>query len=272
MVHLDDIYIDVHTHLFTNDEVSKINKCRILAINAGVDYETDLRVLYHYINNENLIPALGIHPENISNVITVQKSLELIPLFELPISEVGLDYFWIKDRELRKKQIEILEKILEIADKGSRPVILHIRGGMSDFINVIRSYNVKFAIHAYEGSLKDALKVVEIGGYISFPPVILRDKNRQYIMKNIPIDRILTETDSPYLSFEKGRKGEPCDVKYTIDFMSNEFGLRMSEVITNNFKHFVGNYLESAFQERRRVITYIEGILSNGSNKKTLQD
>ena len=113
---------------------------------------------------------------------------------------------------------------------------------MNDFLNMISSYKVKFVIHAFEGNVKTANKVIELGGMISIPPVIVRDKQRQEVVKNIDLDYILTETDSPFLGPEKMSRNKPCNVVYTIRKISELKGVDEKEVIKkieDNFKKLI---------------------------------
>ncbi len=235
--------IDIHAHLESKELKNRINeilsKCEIKIINAGVDLDTDLQTLELANKYNNVIyPAIGFHPEYVEKA---DKELDnILPLIDkaIAISEVGLDYFWIKDDKLRKKEIEVLSTFLEIGEKKNKPVILHIRGGMNDFLQLIPSYKLIFIIHAFEGSAKIAKKILDLGGYISFPPIIVRDKLRKEIAKEVPLDKLFTETDSPFLGPEKGKINEPCNVSITIDELSKIKGVDKDEIEKQIEKNF----------------------------------
>ncbi|BFH72455.1 TatD family hydrolase [Sulfurisphaera javensis] len=238
--------IDVHAHIdtkeFDKDRDEIVRKCNILIVNAGVDLESNLKSLDLEKKYNNVIAAVGFHPEFIKDKINeVEKCLQLTKNAKI-ISEVGIDYYWIKEEEYRKKQIEILAKFLEIGEKDQKPVIIHVRGGLSDLINLIESFKVKFVIHAFEGSIKNAKKIIDLGGYISVPPILLRDKQRQEIVKNIDLEYILTETDSPFMAHEKMIRNEPCNVKLTIEKLAELKKMNKEEIekkIEDNFKKLV---------------------------------
>ena len=237
--------IDAHSHIdvkdFDNDREEVLKKCDIVVVNAGVDLESNLKSLELEKKYSNVIAAIGFHPEFIKDKIDeVDKCLELTKKARI-ISEIGLDYFWVKEEESRKKQKEILSKFLEIAEKDRKPALIHLRGGFSDLISIISSYKVKFAIHAFEGSIKNANKVIDLGGLISIPPILVRDKNRQEVVKNIDIQYLLTETDSPFMGPEKMKRNEPCNVRFTIEKIAELKKMQeeeVEEVILNNFIRF----------------------------------
>ena len=237
--------VDAHAHIdvkdFDNDREEILKKCNIIVVNAGVDLESNLRSLELEKKYNNVIAAVGFHPEFIKDKSNeIDKCLELTKKGKI-ISEIGLDYYWIKEEELRKKQKEVLSKFLEIAEKDKKPTLIHVRGGFSDLISILPSYKVKFAIHAFEGSVKNANKVIELGGLISIPPILVRDKSRQEVVKNIDIQYLLTETDSPFMGPEKMRRNEPCNVRFTIEKIAELKKMQKEEVedtILNNFIKF----------------------------------
>mgnify|MGYP001770625889 CR=1 FL=1 len=238
------VLIDGHAHLDTEELLPKVNEllaeCDIIVVNASVDYATSLKVIELARKHERVIPAIGFHPEFVTRGEEVPKVLELLQ-YALEVSEVGLDYYWIKDEALRKKEIEVLTKFLEAGEKLGLPVVLHSRGGNRDLLNLLPSFKVSFAIHAFEGSVKDAKKFVDLGGFISVPPVVVRDKTRTQVVKEIDLDYLLTETDSPFMSAEKGSVNRPCEVKRVIAHVSQVKGVGEADVaekIEENFKRF----------------------------------
>ncbi|WP_373468920.1 TatD family hydrolase [Acidianus infernus] len=241
--------IDIHAHLNSDELKGKIDeilsKCSIKIINAGVDLDSDIETLELARKYKDIIyPAIGFHPEYIEKA---EKEVDkILPLIDkaIAISEVGLDYYWIKDEKLRKKEIEVLSAFLEIGEKSRKPVILHIRGGMNDFLQLISSYKLTFIIHAFEGSIKIARKILDLGGYLSFPPIIVRDKLRRQIAKEVPIDRLFTETDSPFLGPEKGKMNEPCNVNITLDELSIIKGLSKDEIEKQIEKNFYRVFIQ----------------------------
>ncbi|MEM0164904.1 MAG: TatD family hydrolase [Saccharolobus sp.] len=238
--------IDSHSHIdiedFDQNRDIIVNECNIIIVNAGVDLKSNLKTIELSKKYKNIIPAIGFHPEFVKDKLNEVDECLALTHYAKIISEVGLDYFWIKETEYRKLQIQILQKFLEKAERESKPVILHVRGGMKDLLEIIKSYKVKFAIHGFEGSLSIANKIIDLNGMISIPPIIVRDKNRQKVAKEIPLDYILTETDSPFMSAEKMTINKPCNVSITIKKLSELKGIEEKEIeekIYNNFLFFL---------------------------------
>ncbi len=234
---LIDVHAHLHTEVFEGDREKVLSRCDVRVVEAGVDLESDLRVI-EISSKYGLIPALGFHPEYVEKSHEVDEVISLLDKAKA-ISEVGLDYYWIKDEGLRKKEVEVLERFLEEGEKRNLPVIIHSRGGNKDLLSILPSYKVKFVIHAFEGSVRDALSFVDLGGFISFPPVIVRDKYRQAVAKDIPLENALTETDSPFLGPDKGTRNEPCNVIYVLKVLAELKGVTPEEVekkVEENFK------------------------------------
>jgi len=240
------VLVDVHCHLdsqeFEVDRDLVIKECEIVIVNAGVDPRSNLRTLELARTHRNVVPALGFHPEFIAREEELSIALSQIRDHPGPVSEVGLDFYWVKEAEFRRKQMYFLEEVMHVAEEKGNPVILHVRGGMEELIRVIPSYSVRFAVHAFEGSPKTAERIVELGGYLSFPPVVVRDQGRRRIMREVPLDRILTETDSPYLGPGKGVRNRPCNVRLVLKTLAEEKGINeheAEEAVFSNFKRLM---------------------------------
>ena len=253
--------IDGHAHLDSEELFPKVEEilreCEIIVVNASVDYLSSLKTMELAKRYDNVIPAIGFHPEFVERAEEAEKVLGLLN-YALEVSEVGLDYYWIKDESLRKKELEVLSRFLESAEKLNLPVVIHSRGGNRDLLNLLPSYKVTFAIHAFEGSVKDAKRFVDLGGFISLPPIIARDKTRATVAKEIDLGYLLTETDSPFMAAEKGAINRPCEVRKVIDTISSLKGIERSEVeraIEENFKRFfkVSSMKELIEKKRKKL-------------------
>lgn len=243
--------LDAHAHIdvkeFDSDRDQVLSRCEILIVNAGVDLTTNLTTLELSKRYRNVIPAIGFHPEFIERVEQELEQIKALVNIAPIISEVGLDYFWIKDETLRKKQREVLEIFMQLGQAQNKPLIIHSRGGLREILDLVPSYGVRFAIHGYEGSVRDALRIVELGGFVSFPPIIVRDKGRREIAKHVHEDHILTETDSPFMGPDKSRN-EPCNVRITIETLTEIRKAKREEIeekIMNNFRRLLGPHFSS---------------------------
>lgn len=238
--------VDIHAHLDTKEFENRIDevitKCNIIVINAGVDYESDVNTLKLSQKYKQILPAIGFHPEYIEKFDNEKDKILQLIQNAVAISEVGIDYFWIKDQNLRRKQIDVLKIFLEISEKTRKSVILHVRGGMKDLLDLLESYKVIFVIHAFEGSIKDAKRVIDLGGYISVPPIIVRDKYRQKIVEWIDEEYLLTETDSPFLGPDRSKVNEPCNVALALQKISEikrKDPKEVEEKIEKNFQKII---------------------------------
>ena len=135
--------IDSHSHIdmedFDQNRDIIVNECNIIIVNAGVDLKSNLKTIELSKKYKNIIPAIGFHPEFVKDKLNEVDECLALTRYAKIISEVGLDYFWIKETEYRKLQIQILQKFLEKAERESKPVILHVRGGMKDLLEIIKS-------------------------------------------------------------------------------------------------------------------------------------
>ncbi|MGL4804717.1 MAG: TatD family hydrolase, partial [Cetobacterium sp.] len=132
------------------------------------------------------------------------------------IGEIGLDYHWMT--EPKEVQQERFKRQLELAERLNKPVVIHTRDAMEDTVNILKEYpNITGVIHCYPGSLETAKQLVDrfylgIGGTLTFK----NSKKAVEVVKDIPLDRIIIETDCPYLTPEpfRGKRNEPIYVEY----------------------------------------------------------
>lgn len=215
-------YIDSHAHYddeqFDEDRdelIPRIHENGVRNIvNIGCNMErsqfsVDLAEKYPYV-----YAAVGIHPEDVEN--TPENYLEkLTEWCENPkvtaIGEIGLDYHYEGyDREL---QMRIFEEQLDLAEKLGLPVVIHSRDAAEDTMNILRKRGkVKGVMHCFSGSAETAKQVLALGMNISFTGVLTFKNARKAIeaLKVTPLDRLMLETDCPYMAPEPYR-GKRCD-------------------------------------------------------------
>ena len=245
--------VDSHCHLDFEPLLSNINgvlknakKNNIKSIlTIGTSLESSKKVLEIVEKYENIYGAVGIHPNSTTNylndidkLIDIKKKNKKI----LAFGETGLDYFY--KRSERKDQIFSFEKHIEFAISEKVPVIIHTRDANEDTILIIKKYykKTKFLIHCFTGNLEFAKKLLNLECLISFSGIITFKKSHELrdVVKFVPLDRILIETDSPYLSPDpmRGKSNEPANLKIiaeniaTIKKISFE---EISEATTKNF-------------------------------------
>lgn len=250
--------IDTHCHIdfkpFNKDreEVLKKSKENLYAIvNSGTSYKGNQEVLKLSKENSNfLYPSFGFHPVNSGRSTKKDVKIAMDHMIKhlddiVAIGEVGMDYFHIKDKNEREKQGNIFRCFAKIANDYEIPLLIHGRDCEKKAYNIVKEFNSIPAIifHCYSGSLKTAKKLVEEGHYLSFSTMITYSKHHQELAEHIPLDNILTETDSPYLAPNRGDRNEPINVSKVIEKIAeikDEKIKKIDEITENNAKSVFG--------------------------------
>lgn len=267
--------IDTHAHLnfrAFKDDWKKVIK-RSLAediwiINVGTNYLTSQRAIEIAENySDKVYATIGLHPLHLeTGLVKIKEDPEEIEIktkeekFEvlkykalsqspkvIAIGEIGLD-FWYRPKTKRKlelfkeKQKEILIKQLDLARELHLPVIFHCRQAHNDLIKILElqvsSYKFQGVIHCFTGNWPEAQKYLEMGFYLGFNGLIFK-MNYEEIIKKTPLEKILLETDCPYLTpplpAEAGRGGgatrnEPLYLKYIAEKIAEIKNLNFEEI------------------------------------------
>ncbi len=176
----------------------------IISSSTPQDLKETLSLLATY---SNLYASIGYHPE-VADSITDDdlKFLEehLKNKQVVAIGEIGLDYYYTKQN--RDKQKKLFEQQLQLAEKYHLPVVIHSRDATNDTIETLKKYKVIGSIHCFSGSLETAKEYLAMGYYLGIGGVVtFKNSKLKETVKEIPLNRILLETDSPYLSPEPFR-------------------------------------------------------------------
>ena len=247
--------IDSHCHLnmkdFTADLVNIINNARNNDINGMLTISTKIEEFKNISNiaksNKNIWYSLGIHPHNVDNNY---KDLEgAIAKFKsdkkfIGIGETGLDYFY--ENSSKKLQIESFINHIELSRSTDLPIIIHTRDADKDTISILKDEYKKKPfrglIHCFTSTEEFANEVLKLGFLISISGIITfkNAKVLRDIVKKIPLERLLVETDAPYLSPEpmRGKRNEPAHVIHTANYLANMLNINPNELYaetTNNF-------------------------------------
>lgn len=187
--YLDELLISMQSH-----GVGKIITC-------GCDSNSSKNALKLAEKYNYVYAAVGIHPGNIDSGTTVKEIEELSKHNKcVAIGEIGLDYYWTQDN--KPQQAEIFENQLILANKLNLPVIIHDRDAHADTLEILKKHKPKGVVHSFSGSMEMAREIINLGLYIGIGGVITfkNAKKLPDVVKMLPIDRILLETDAPYLS------------------------------------------------------------------------
>ncbi len=218
--HLDDEKFNGETDdLLQNMQNNQVIKCTTV----GSDMPSSLRCLALATKYPQVYAACGVHPHEAKDV-KEDYLVELEHCFSNPkvvaLGEIGLDYYYdLSPRDVQKK---VLIEQMQLANTLHVPVIFHIRDAHGDMLQTLKN-NVRpesAVIHCFSGSCEVMQEYLKMGYYISFagPLTFKNAKNLLEAAKNVPLDRVLVETDSPYLSPEpfRGKRNEPKNVFYVL--------------------------------------------------------
>ena len=255
--------VDSHCHLDFKDFQDDLDLVIKKAYNANVKHMLSISVNLEDFNNvykvansyDNIYCTTGIHPNNVpenkNNELLFEKlSLNLNKKKVIGVGETGLDFY--RNEENRINQIEYFNTHLEVSGLFNYPTIVHTRNAEKDTINCIekavKKHSTKGLIHCFTSTMELAKKVLDKGFYISFSGIITFKKVDDLIdvVKYVPLDRILVETDAPYLApipF-RGKRNEPSFVTHTLKKIAEIKKKKvedMAQITTNNFFNLFSN-------------------------------
>ena len=234
--------IDTHCHLYKEyyeniaDIIKIANRCNVNAfINNGCDTQSNQEVLESVAEYKFVYGAIGIHPEYVLNYTLddlkfIEDNLNNEKI--VAIGEIGLDYHYSKEN--KDEQIKLLELQLELAEKYNLPVIIHSRDATEDTINILKKFNVKGVIHSFSGSLEVARIYIKMGYLLGINGVVtFKNCNLKDTLKEIPIESIVLETDSPYLTPipYRGKQNNPSHILDIAKFIAEVYNLSLEEIM-----------------------------------------
>jgi TatD DNase family protein len=249
--------VDSHTHLddrrFSDDRDAAIQRAvdsgvtRMLSIGTGEgppDLEAAIRVAEQY---PPVFASVGLHPEHAPKVRQSDYD-RLATLLDHPkvllLGEIGLDYYWKPYHA--GLQAEVFVQQVQIAAAARKPISIHTRDAWDDTMELLRSHwapaGLPCIMHCFTGSPKQAKQALDLGFYLSFSGVVTYPKATDVhdSARYAPLDRILVETDAPYLAPVpfRGKRNEPSYVTYTANRLAELKGMdpeALSETVTRNF-------------------------------------
>ncbi len=259
--------IDTHCHLdyFDNIEsVNVINRALQNNVNKMITISTEIDKIDQIIGytkqfNNIVFASLGQHPCNLDNIdITIDKLSNLLEKNIdkiVGIGETGLDYYHSQDETNILKQKKSFQAHIEVASKYNLPLIIHNRNSDNDVAEILidgfKNFNSRGVIHCFTATESFMKKMIDIGFYISIAGIITFKNaiNLQEIVKKIPLNRLLIETDSPYLAPtpHRGKKNEPSFIVHTANFLADHLGINRTEFYelttnnANNLFNLLGN-------------------------------
>jgi len=220
---LVDTHVHLNSHKFKDnlDEIIKRaleNDVKTMIV-VGYDKETNQKAIDLALKYPFIYATVGIHPSEAKNTKKSDFDLLISQLDNkkvVGIGECGLDFYW--DKEHIDKQIEVFKRQIELSIQFDKPIIIHMRDASEATYNVLSDYkNLKGIMHCYSGSKEMVTHFLDLGLHISLggPVTFKNGVKPKEVAKIVPLDKILIETDAPYLSPHpfRGKINEPSRVK-----------------------------------------------------------
>lgn len=226
--------IDTHAHIhqaaFDGDRYEVLDRAREAGVEKMICVATDALDSQLAVDlakkHDNLWATVGLHPHE-----ATRRAAAMIEMNDLAsnkkvvaIGECGLDYYY--EHSPRNDQIKALQGQIELALRVKKPLVFHVRDAFDDFFSTIGEYkNVTGVVHSFTGDEATLNRVLESGLYVAFNGIMTFTKNQNQLMaaKLCPPDRILIETDCPFLTPapHRGQRNEPANTKIITEFLAN---------------------------------------------------
>ena len=231
--HLNDEKFDIDREEIINT-IYKDNITRIVCAGYNLKsslYAIELSKMYDFIYT-----IVGISPNDIDeNTLKDINDIEKIANNSkvVAIGEIGLDYYW--NKENKEIQKDIFKKQIEIANKVNKPIVIHTRDAVMDTIELLKQNHVnkKGIFHCCPLNPELIKEGVKLGFYISFSGnITFKNAKAEEAIREVPIDKILIETDSPYLTPEpyRGKRNDPSKVKYVAEKIAFINNIKIDEI------------------------------------------
>ena len=213
-------------------------------INAGYSLESSKKAIEIANQYKFMYATVGVSPNDIEDLKGnyIEDIEELAKSYKVvAIGEIGLDYYW--NKENKEKQKEIFMEQIKLANKLDLPIVIHTREAVMDTIDILKKIECKKrgVFHCCPLNRELVKEALKLGFYISFagPVTFKNSKNAEEIVNLVPIEKILIETDSPYLSPEpvRGRRNDSRNVKYIAQKIADIKGLTIEEVAKQMHKN-----------------------------------
>ena len=236
--------IDTHSHLFSEefelDIDSCVERCKENNVNkiilVGFSDITNIKAQELAKKYDIFYPTAGIHPEEANNDYLAKFNglKEFVKNNKVyAIGECGLDYYW--DITYKEEQKKLLRLQCELALELDLPIIIHMRDATKDTYDILKDYKgLRGVMHCYSGSYEMAKEFIKLGFYISLggPVTFKNAKEPKLVAKEIPLDRLLIETDCPFLAPTpfRGKRNESSYVKYVCEEIAKIREMSVSDI------------------------------------------
>ncbi|NBA20938.1 YchF/TatD family DNA exonuclease [Enterococcus hirae] len=244
---------DSHTHLnaeqFNDDIPETIERAKELGVTkmavVGFDTPTIEKSLQLSHDYSNIYSIIGWHPtEAGSYTKDIEKKLQeqLTMPKVVALGEIGLDYYWMEDP--KEVQAEVFRRQIAIAKEMNLPISIHTREALADTYQILKEEDIRDIggiMHSFSGDFEWAKRFLDLGMHISFSGVVTFKKAQdvQEAATHVPLDRLLVETDAPYLAPVpyRGKRNEPGYTRFTVEKIAELRNLPIEEVALQTWKN-----------------------------------
>ena len=243
-------FVDTHTHIdgeeFQADREATIQRAREAGCQAlfvpAIDLSSSARILTLCQQDPSyLYPMVGLHPEEVKadwreQLSAIKTLLDTHASAVIAIGEVGLDYYW--SREFEQEQLEAFELQVQWSVETRLPLMIHCRKAQNEMVQLLKKYAAGLpggVFHCFTGNEKEAAELLQfdrfvlgVGGVLTFKKSHLPE----VLPAAVPLDRIVLETDSPYMAPvpKRGERNEPAYVAYVLQKMAESYGVSVEEM------------------------------------------
>ena len=239
--------VDTHTHLnddkFADDVPDAVARARAAGvrrcINMGDTLESSKKAVELAHAYEGLFAGVGIHPEE-ARELTADDDAQLAKWAEdekvVCIGEIGLDYYWVKDEPMRELQRKIFIHQLDLARQLHLPVCIHDRDAHADTLAILKKegQGIPTVLHCYSGSVEMAREFLKLGCYLGTDgPLTFKNASKLLnVIREMPLDRLLVETDAPYMAPVpmRGKRNEPAFVRFIAEKVAELRSMTLADV------------------------------------------
>ena len=252
------MFIDSHAHIqiaqFDSDRNAVLTRAKDVGVTnilvIGFDLDSSQKAVELAENHDNLYATVGMHPHSAkdltSDILLIFRDLLDHPKV-IALGEIGLDYY--RNLSPHKIQKEAFEKQLDLAEEMEMPIIIHNRDAYADILPILekRSGKMLGVLHCFTGDVELMHRSIEIGFHIGIGGIVTypNAKDVQDVAKQIPLERLLIETDCPWLTpqFRRGKRNEPAYIPAIAEKISEQRNITIEEIgdiTTNNFSTLFG--------------------------------
>jgi len=238
-------FIDTHCHLYLEEfrsdlaevikraEAEGVTKFLMPAIDSS---ETENLLATEKRFKGQCIPMMGLHPCSVKENYQVELRMVedwLEKRSFAAVGEIGLDYYW--DLSFKDQQWEVFDKQVQLAIKHQLPIIIHSRNSLDDCISLVKRYKGQLTgiYHCFSGSIEQARAIMDLGFYLGIGGVVTyKNSGLAEVVKEIPMEYIVLETDAPYLTPVpfRGKRNESSYLKYVVQKLADVKGISVEEV------------------------------------------